>query len=168
MDDALLVRRFERVGDLPGDPDRFIDRQRTARQPIRQRLSVHELEDEALRRAGGLEAVDGRDLRVIQRGEDLRLTLEAREAVGVLAERGRQDFQRDVATERHIARAIHLAHPAGAERRDDFIGAEASTRTQGHRSGLILALTPRRKLASEGRRPVVTASAKILRHILSS
>ena len=34
MDDALLVRRFERLGDLPGDGQRFVDRDRPARDAL--------------------------------------------------------------------------------------------------------------------------------------
>ena len=38
---------------------------------------------------------------------------------------------RDVAIELRIARAIDLAHPAGAEGGDDFIRAETSTHRKG-------------------------------------
>ena len=38
---------------------------------------------------------------------------------------GRQDLDRDLAPEPRVARAVHLAHAAGAERRDDLVGAEA-------------------------------------------
>ena len=38
-----------------------------------------------------------RDVRVIQRGEDLRFALESREAIGIVGERLRQDLDRDVA-----------------------------------------------------------------------
>ena len=65
-----------------------------------------------------------RDVRVIQRGEHLRLALEAREAIGVGGERVGEDLQRDVATELRVARAIDLAHAAGADRGDDLVGAE--------------------------------------------
>ena len=58
---------------------------------------------------------------MIERREQLRFTLEAREAVGVSREEIRQDFKSDVAIEPRIACAIHLAHAAGADRRDDLV-----------------------------------------------
>ncbi len=38
-----------------------------------------------------------------------------------------QDLDRDLALEVRVRGAIDLAHPARAERRDDFVGAQAST-----------------------------------------
>ena len=65
--------------------------------------------------AAVLEAVDLRDVRMIQRGERLRFALEARQAVGVGRERLGQDLDRDVAIELRVARAIDLAHAACAD-----------------------------------------------------
>ena len=39
----------------------------------------------------------------------------------ITRERVRQDFDRDVALQPRIARAIHLAHAARAERRNDLV-----------------------------------------------
>ena len=47
---------------------------------------------------------------MIERGEQPRLTLEAREAVGVAREDPRQDLDRDVASQLRIVCAVHLAH----------------------------------------------------------
>ena len=70
---------------------------------------------------------------MVERGGGARLLLEAAQAIGVGGERGGQDLDRHVAPEPRIARAIDLAHAAGAERRDDLVRAEADTRSQGHR-----------------------------------
>ena len=50
---------------------------------------------------------------MIQRGEHLRFALEARQTVGIAANDVGQDLERDVALQLRVARAIHLAHPAG-------------------------------------------------------
>src|SRR5262249_49910834 len=50
--------------------------------------------------------------------------LEALAAAGSGAERGREDLDRDVAVEPDVTGAIHLAHAARAERRDDLVVAE--------------------------------------------
>jgi hypothetical protein len=53
---------------------------------------------------------------MIQRGECFRFALEPQDPVTVLGECGRQNLQRDVAIERGITGAIHLAHAAGPQR----------------------------------------------------
>ena len=51
-----------------------------------------------------------------ERGDGLGFALEPREGRRVRGERVRQDLDRDVAIQLRVARAVHLAHPAGAER----------------------------------------------------
>ena len=132
MDDALLVRRFERVGDLLRDRQRLVDRDRSVRDPIRECRTFDQLHHERTNAARLFETVDAADVGMVQRGEDLCFTLEACEAIGIERERVRDDFQRDVATELRVARAIDLAHGAGPERRQDFVRAEACASGQGH------------------------------------
>ena len=77
------------------------------------------------------EAVDVRDVRMIERGERLRLACEPGESVGIARERIRQDLQRDIAIELRVAGAIHLAHAAFANLRGDFVDAEANAGGEG-------------------------------------
>src|SRR5262245_15103282 len=65
-----------------------------------------------------------RNVRMIERGEDTRFALEARQTIGMGRERGRQDLDGDVAPESRIARAVDLAHAAGADWLEDLIGTE--------------------------------------------
>ena len=88
------------------------------------------------------EAVDARDVRMIQRREDLRFALEAREAIGIVRERVRQDLDRDVAIQLRVARAIDLAHAACADRGDDFVDAEARAGGEGQVAASIRAGGP--------------------------
>ena len=62
-----------------------------------------------------LEAVDVGDVRVVERGEQLRLALEAGEALRVGGEGRGQDLDRDLAPELRVGGAIDLAHAAFAE-----------------------------------------------------
>ena len=48
MDDALLVRRFEGVGDLPGDRQRLVEWDRPARDPLRQILALDQFHHEGV------------------------------------------------------------------------------------------------------------------------
>ena len=74
------MRGFERVGDLPGDRHRLVSRQRAVGQPIGERHTIDELENEEPGGGVFLDAVDAGDMRMIQRREQLRLTREARVA----------------------------------------------------------------------------------------
>ena len=76
--------------------------------------------------------MDLTDVRMVQRRNRAGLLLEATDAVGVRGQILWQHLDGDVAIKACVARAIHLAHPAAAEERDDFVRAEAHTRFQGH------------------------------------
>src|SRR5262245_26572246 len=61
MDDSTLVRRFERLGELPGDRDRVLDRQRSACDTLRQILALDEFhDDEGQRRVRWIDALFAR------------------------------------------------------------------------------------------------------------
>ena len=60
-----------------------------------------------------------------QRGDGVRLALEAREPIGIGRKRRGQDLDGDLAPQFRVARAIDLAHATGTDRRDDFVDAEA-------------------------------------------
>ena len=79
------------------------------RDPVRECWPVDELEDERANAIRFFEAVDGRDVRMIQRSEDVCFTFEAGEAVGIGGEGLGQNFDCDVAIELRVARAIDLA-----------------------------------------------------------
>ena len=70
------------------------------------------------------DAVDLRDVRVVERGQRLRFAREARDAIRIVREHVGQDLDRDVAVQLRIARAIHLAHSAFAQLGDDLVRAE--------------------------------------------
>ena len=135
VDDALLVRLFERLGDLPGDDDGLVRRQRPALQPLGEVLALRQLHDQDVRlrpvvERHALEAVEVRDAGVVERGEDLRLALEAGEALGVVGEGLGQQLEGDLAAELRVGGAVHLAHPARAERREDLVASQATTGCQ--------------------------------------
>ena len=64
-------------------------------------------------------------MRMIQRRKCLCFALEPRQAFGIRCERVRQDLDRHLAAERRVRRSVYLPHSAFADRRDDFVDAEA-------------------------------------------
>jgi hypothetical protein len=85
-------------------------------------------------------------VRMVQRGEDLRFTPEARHALRIVREAGGQDLQRDVASELRVPGAIHLAYAPLAEGCDDVVETETCAYGEGH-DGTRLAQDSRRACA---------------------
>jgi hypothetical protein len=75
VDDALGVGLLQPFRDLPGDLQRLADLERPVGQHRRERLAGDEFEDQIAMAVALLEAVDGRDVRMVQRAEDARLGL---------------------------------------------------------------------------------------------
>ena len=130
MDDALLVRGLERLGDLPRDRQRVFQREPPARDDHREILALDELHHQSgpLASASGRkihDAIDLRDVGMVQRGQRLRLACETREPIGIAREELRQDLDRDVAIEPGVARAEHFPHSAFAQLPEDLEDADS-------------------------------------------
>ena len=69
---------------------------------------------------------------MVQRSKELRLALEAGQAIRINCKQLRQDLQRDVAIQFGIARAIHLTHAAGAEGSEHFVSVETNAGRERH------------------------------------
>jgi hypothetical protein len=98
---------------------------------------------------GLLDLVDGDDVGMAEGGGGLRLLDEAAASGVIMPSVGRQDLDRDRSPQPEVARPIHLAHAAGAERLDDFIRAETGAGRECHdgKGGPRHATTARRPAA---------------------
>ena len=94
MDDALVVRVFERLGHLQQRVFGFLRWQRSFGDAFGEGRALHQLHDEGV----FFDAVDGGDARVIERRQHLGFAREAGQALGVVGESGRQHFDGDFAT----------------------------------------------------------------------
>ena len=124
MENAFFVCRVERVGHLPADIERFLERERPAFQSGAERFAPDELHDEQGRAAGLIEAVDRRNVGMVECRERLRLALEAREPVGIVREQSGKNLESDVTIELRVPGSIDFAHPAGADRPENFVDAD--------------------------------------------
>jgi hypothetical protein len=79
MDDPLLVRLFERLGNLQRNGKAFIEGERHMLQALCQSRTFDQLHDQRARLAARFEPVDLGDARVIQLREELCFALETRE-----------------------------------------------------------------------------------------
>ena len=94
MNDALLVRGFESLGDLHGNRQSFIERDRAARHALRQVLALDEFHHQRVLAGRFIDRVDRGDVGVIERGERFGLALKSGEAFGVRRQRLRQNLDR--------------------------------------------------------------------------
>ena len=127
VDDPELVCAFECLDDLPGNRERFVEREWATRNAISKRGAFDQFHDQRAPSGEVFDAVDLRDVGMIERRQDLCLTLETGEAVSVRGEEVGQYLERDVASELRIARPIHFPHAAGAQQRQHLVGTHART-----------------------------------------
>jgi hypothetical protein len=132
VNDALLVRHLERLGDLPCRRQRLVQGDWTALESLRQVLPWHQLHHEGTNPAALLETVDVRDVGVIQGGESLRLTREPRKSLRVARHLLRKNLEGDVAVQPGVAREVYLAHPTCADWGKDFVRPKMGSGSEAH------------------------------------
>ena len=125
VDDALLVRGFEGLGNLLGDGQGLVDGNRPLCDAVGERRRPRPAPSRARSCRRFLETVNLRDVRVVQGREQLGLTLEPREAIRIVREDLGQDFDGDLTPEVGVRRAVHFAHAAHTDLAVDFVRAEA-------------------------------------------
>src|SRR5208283_4359622 len=115
-------------------------RQRTGFELLTQGLAFEKLADQIGR---GLircdlvlsDVVDSENVGMVERRDRARFLLKTAQAVGVFGQSLGQNLDGDVAAESGVARAVHFAHPARSERRNNFVRTELRARGQSHAWG---------------------------------
>jgi hypothetical protein len=123
VDDALLVRRAERLRDLAQDGQRArpFDAGRLA-QHAAERLPVEVLHDEEDPSVGELAEVrDVTDVGAAGLGGRPRLAAELLQRLGVARDVGPQQLERDLLLEVDVLREVHRAHATLADLREDAV-----------------------------------------------
>ena len=116
MDDATLMGRFQRFGDLLRNLQGFCDWNRLSFQTLLQRLALHQLHDDARLRRRVFKPVNLGDIGMVQTCKYLGLALESCEALGIISEVIRQELQRDVTMQFGIKSSKHHTHAAFTKR----------------------------------------------------
>ena len=135
MNDSAFMRGRQRRGNLAGNWQHLVDRDRPLLNPVSERGTVHQFKDEGgHRRPSGseevLESVDLRDIGMIQGRQQLRLAIESRQLFRIGREGPRQYLYGDVPIEPGVPRTVDLTHATNAKRRADLVDAEARSNGQ--------------------------------------
>jgi len=121
MDDALFMSVFEGGRDLSRQADGLRHVQGPALETIGEGGSADIFHDQGRDALHFLQSMNHRNIGMIQRGQDLRLVLEPGFTLGIGNVGRREHFNGNVAEQPGISRAVHLAHPAGADQFCDFV-----------------------------------------------
>lgn len=146
MDDAALMRGFEGVRDLLRNRQHLIEGKRSVGNALGERRAFDQLQHQRPDAVGFFQAVDRPNVRMIQRGEDLRFPLKAREGIRIIGKGIGKDLDRDVTLQFRIPRAIDFPPAARPKGGEDFVRAE-TRRTAGLYApgGSETGITPRRR-----------------------
>ena len=151
MHDPALVRGLECLGNLARNRQRLVDRNRSVADPIRERRAIDQFHhDRPI-----FKFVDLGDVRMIQHREQLCLAGEARQCSRIARERIRQHFDRDVAIEPGVLRAIDLPRASRAEEGLNLVTTEAGAVFDWHGNSRLyasLSVGPDRFDSAAGRR----------------
>ena len=124
MDDAALMGGGESRAQLARDVGGFVFRESAnPAERAREVFPVDVLHREIQEAVGLADVVDAAHVGVGDLPRGAHLVVKLSEAHRIVAERFRQELQRDRLAEAQIVRPIHLPHPAAAEETDDPVAA---------------------------------------------
>ena len=95
-------------------------------------VEIASLENEIVHLFRALEAIDRRDVRMVQGRENFCLKLEPSRPVVVSRKFLWKDLDRDISSQLRVLGAIDLTHPALSDRLDDFVVGEVRAGVERH------------------------------------
>src|SRR5262249_32900849 len=130
--EALLVRAIERVRDLDGRLEELGNRERAAREAVREGLAFQMLHDQVLDAVLMTDIEERADVRMVEARDDARFAFEALPHFFAQRQVAGKDFDRDGPVEAGVARAVDLAHASGTEEVEDFVSSEPGSGGEAH------------------------------------
>src|SRR5262249_34368554 len=106
--------------------NRFVEANRSTRDAVCEGGPLDELKDQRRDVARLLDAKNGSDVGMIERGDELSSPFEAREPCGMVQHFSKQTLQRDITLQARVACAIHGSHPTLSGEREDLVRTDAS------------------------------------------
>jgi len=132
MRDAFFVCGGETERHLPAEVQRPGQGKRAVGELFTERMAFQPLDHGIRDSVLVAEVVDRQNVRMGQRGNRARLSLEARAILGTRAGHARQDLDGHVAPKHQVACPIDFAHAAGAHGGDHFVAVDSESRGELH------------------------------------
>ena len=132
MQQPLGMCGIQRGADLTDDGHRPRRFHRPVRDHLVEGLPVHEPHVDVEPAVDLPPVVDGNDVRFLENGRRMGLTLKPLPKRVVVGERVGEDLERDSPVLVGVVRLVHLTHPALAEQADDVVLAERRTDARLH------------------------------------
>ena len=110
MHHSGAMRFFERVGNLDRNLEQFRLGQRTALQPIRQRLAFEVFHHQEFGCAVAAYVVQNADVRMLQLRDDSSFAFKASAQLGIRYQLRVQNFDRDSSVQPRIPCPVHFPH----------------------------------------------------------
>ena len=132
MDDARGMCFCESVSNVLQVAQKLREISVLVMNELTQRQAINEFHGDEVQAISFTNFVDVRDVRMVQRGGSLRLLSETPHSIFIRRDFEWQNFQGDGPSQLHIFGQIHLAHPAFANLRADFVTAEFYARSKRH------------------------------------
>ena len=147
----LVVRRGETLRELDREIDRLSQRERLSSESLAQRLSLQQLRDDVGSAFVRPDVVHRENVWMVERAGGARFLLESPQTRFIMRPRG-QGLDRHVTPESRVPRAIHFAHSASADERDDLVRTDVSS---GDEPAALCASMSRRRRFEKTSGPVV-------------
>jgi len=128
VNDPLRVRGRESFCDGDRNLDRLLPWGHRTREPAPKGLALEQLHDRVRGTTVVPEIVNCQDVGVVERRNSFGFTLEAGNSISIAYEMLRKNLDRHVSLEAPMPRAIHFAHTASTEGRQDFVRPELRAR----------------------------------------
>ena len=122
--DSFAMCFIQRIRNLDGVLQYLIERQWTFLETLRQRLAFQILHHQEISSVLLADVVEDADVGMIQAGDGARFAVEPLAQSGSIGKVIGKDFDGNDALQAGIPGAVHLAHPARANCREDFVGAQ--------------------------------------------
>jgi hypothetical protein len=132
VDDPRRVGLGQAVRRLDRKIEKLLHGEGARRDQLAEAPPRYKLHGDVVHGVRGAHVVDGDDARVVEGGGGAGLLLEALASLGIAGHLGGQDLDGDVAAELAVPGPVDLSRPPRAQRREDLIRSDASSRQEGH------------------------------------
>src|SRR5208337_138611 len=143
MHHSAAVRFLQPFANLGPNAEHLVKRQAALAQAFTEGFTLQILHDDV---AGAIllsDVVKVADVGMAQRRDGAGFPVEALASLGIFGKMGGENLYGYGAVQARVAGAVHLAHAACAERRDNLVRTELLTRGKPHALGVIIACAAR-------------------------